>query len=230
MPSIDNTHIALQEQTAFGSGGNRLCYRHPSHPERCLKVARPDRTPEIRRAQKGFPANLRPLSTYDENLVEQQTLQYLHDNYPKQITAHLPKSYGIVETDLGSAHETDLICDANGLISQTLEQYVWDNGLNEIAEQAIDEFKANWSIQPPNTRDLIPHNFVIQIKNGNGHLILIDGYGRKPRLNLPFNTSMPSGRLKRRMQNFDKRTQLILERKASDTGPMDRINNLKRSI
>jgi len=52
MPSIDEPMITLKDKEPFTSGGNRLCFRHPANPERCLKVIRSDRTPAIRRAEK----------------------------------------------------------------------------------------------------------------------------------------------------------------------------------
>lgn len=228
MPSTDKPIIKLGGQEPFASGGNRLCFRHPANPERCLKVIRPNRTPEVRRAEKRFPLNLRPLSTFDENLLEVTVLNYLHSHYPTQITKHLPHSFGLVDTDLGTAHETGLICDVGGLVSQTLEQYIWENGLNSIVEQAIQTFKSNWAVKPPNTRDLIPHNFVVQLKYGNAHLVLIDGFGKKPLIEFPFVNFLSRSRLKRRLKDFDYRVQLITERKAANNGPMDRINNLRR--
>lgn len=230
MPSTDKPTVVLEGQKPFASGGNRLCFRHPTNPERCLKVIRPDRTPVIRRAEKRFPANLRPLSVFDENRVEVAVLDYLHGNYPAQITKYLPRSFGLTETDLGAAHETELICDASGLISQTLEQYVWVNGLNPVVEQAIQTFKNDWAFEPPRTRDLIPHNFVVRLEDKNAHLMLIDGFGKKPSIEFPFADLLNSLRLKRRFKNFDYRVQLITERKAANNGPMDRINNLKREI
>jgi hypothetical protein len=228
MESIDKRMIILKNSEPFSSGGNRLCFRHPEHPERCLKVLRPERTPTIRRAEKRFPANLRPLSTYDENLVEVGVLNYLHSNYPIQITRHLPRSFGLVETALGAAHETELVCDADGLISQTLEQYIWENGINPIIEQAIQIFKEDWPVKPPRTRDLIPHNFVVQLKDEATHLVLIDGFGKKPLIKLPFTSQLSKLRLKQRFEDLDYRIGLITKRKAAGNGPMDRINNLKR--
>ena len=228
MPSTDESMIKLKDCEPFSSGGNRLCFRHPEHPDRCLKVIRPDRTPEIRRAEKKFPANLRPLSMYDENLIEVTMLDYLHGAYPQQIFQHLPRSFGLVETDLGTAHSTELICDANGWISQTLEQYIWENGLDQTVGQAIQSFKENWAIKPPHTRDLIPHNFVVRLEKQQAHLILIDGFGKKPWINFPFDDRVAKLRLKRRLQDFDYRIQLITERKAANNGPMHRINNVRR--
>ena len=99
--------IVLRDQEPFASGGNRLCFRHPENSKHCLKVIRPDRTPAIRRAEKRFPKNLRPLSTYDENLAEAEILRYLHNNYPIQITQHLPRSFGLVRTDIGTGECRD---------------------------------------------------------------------------------------------------------------------------
>lgn len=228
MKSINKPIVVLSDKEPFASGGNRICFRHPTKSNHCLKVIRPDRTPAVRRSQKRFPANLRPLTTYDENLVEIAVLNYLHTSYPTKITRHLPRSFGLVETDLGTAHETDLICDENMLISQTLEQYIWANGLDSIAEQAIKRFKENWAVKPPHTRDLIPHNFVIRIGQKEADLVLIDGFGRKPATNFRFKGTLAKLSVKRRIKDFDFRIQLIVERKAKNNGPMHRINNLKR--
>lgn len=225
---MDTPQIILKDTEPFASGGNRLCFRHLENRARCLKVIRPDRTPAIRRAEKRFPANLRPLSTFDENCVEAEVLNYLHDNYPIQITRHLPRSFGLVETDLGIAHETEIICDGDGRISQTLEQYVWENGINSTVEQAIRAFKEDWAVKPPRTRDLIPHNFVVRLDGRTAHLILIDGFGKKPVFRFPLADRSARSRLGRRLKNFDYRVQLITQRKATGNGPMHRINNLKR--
>lgn len=228
MPSTDKPIISLKDREPFAFGGNRLCFRHPANPERCLKVVRPDRTPAIRRAEKRFPANLRPLSTYDENLVEFITLNHLHCNCPSQITRHLARSFSLVETDLGTAHETELVCDSDGRIAQTLEQYIWRNGMDSTVKQAIRIFKQDWSTKPPNTRDLIPHNFVIKLDVDSAHLILIDGFGRRPKFSFPFAYKLAKLRLKSRLKDFDYRVQLITKRKSAGEGPMHRINNLKR--
>lgn len=230
MKSTDRPTILLKGQEPFASGGNRLCFRHPMNSERCLKVIRSDRTPAIRRSEKFFPANLRPLSTYDENLVEFTTLNFLHHNYPNQITRHLSRSFGLVKTDLGIAHETELIRDLDGRISQTLEQYIWENGMNSTVKQSIHIFKQDWSTKPPNTRDLIPHNFVIKLDTESARLILIDGFGRRPKFRFLFSDKRMNSRLKRRLKDFDYRVQLITKHKLAGDGPMHRIINLKQKV
>ncbi|HBR94048.1 MAG TPA: hypothetical protein DEA90_07775 [Opitutae bacterium] len=222
--------LKISHNIPFGSGGNRICYRHPHHADRCLKVLRQDRTPELRRKEKKFPSNLRPLKYFDENLVELEVLNHLNTNYPEAIRRHIPQSFGMIETDLGLAHSTSLISDSDGLISQTLEQYIWKHGLDAAAERSIENFKDDWSIQPPPTRDLIPHNLVIKNLGDEMRLILIDGLGRKPRSANRWTAFTSRKRYQRRMKDFDQRIQLILHRKTTNTGPTERLNNLKRNL
>lgn len=219
--------IRLNNQRPFASGGNRICYRHPEQKDRCLKVLRPNCGPEIRRGKKSFPSNLRPLSYFDENLTEFEVLQYLHTHYPEQVRRHLPTSFGMTQTDLGPAHETSLVTDEDGKISQTLEQYIWEFGPNEIAVSALEAFKENWRIRPPNTRDLIPHNMVIQLFTENHKILLIDGLGRLSRFPL-LNGPASAKRCQRRFDDLDARIQRLLQRKINDTGPSLRLNNLIR--
>jgi len=221
--------LKLTDSTPFSSGGNRLCYRHPHNPDRCLKVLRPDRTPAIRRNEKSFPAKLRPLEYFDENLVEFKALNHLHTYYPDAIRKHLPETFGLISTDKGLAHMTSLILDHDGLISQTLEQYVWEHGLNSIAAQSISKFKLSWQTRTPHTRDLIPHNFVLQHTDDTARLVLIDGFGRKPSTVASLFRYFSKRRIyKRRILDLDQRIERLLERKSNRNGPDERLNNLIR--
>jgi hypothetical protein len=57
---------------------------------------------------------------------------------------------------------------------------------------------------------------------------MIDGFGKKPLMKLPFTSQLSKLRLKQRFEDLDYRIVLITKRKAADNGPMNRINNLKR--
>ena len=222
--------IQLSDKSRFSSGGNRDCFRHPDYPDRCLKTLRSCRTPEQRRQEKRFPANLRPLSSFDENLVELKVLNYLHAHYAASVRQHLPDCFGLVDTDLGKALETSLIVDSDGLISQTLEQYLWRFGVDTELESAITVFKSNWSTQPPKTRDLIPHNLVVQNQKDRLQLVVIDGFGRMPRI-LGIDQLLPRNRqFTRRMADFDKRIQQTLHLKSTKAKPPGRLTNLKREL
>lgn len=228
MSTITNKEIYLSNELIFSSGGNRICYHHPKHHDRCLKVLRPDRLPHQRRAAKHWLARLLPLSYYDENRVEYEALQYLHHTYSDTIRQHLPTSYGIKQTNHGWAHETTLVRDRDGLISQTLEQYIWENGLDQTAQDCIARFKKSWESETPNTRALIPHNMVIQRDDQDSCLILIDGFGRKPSLSRVKSNTSNAGLYKRRISDFDARIKKLIQRKAQNNGPTERLENLMR--
>ena len=93
--------IPLADKEAFARGGNRLCYIHPEHADRCIKVRRPDRSLAWRRAKKRFPKNLRPLSAFDDNLDEYRVMTQLQSHYPPRLFDHVSRCYGMVETDMG---------------------------------------------------------------------------------------------------------------------------------
>ena len=220
--------IHLNDQRPFASGGNRICYRHPQQKDRCLKVLRKDRLPSQRRSQKKFPANLRKIDFFDENIVELQALNYLHAHYPAAIRDHLPETFGLIPTDKGVAHMTSLILDEDGLVSQTLEQYIWEHGLNSVVAKSIAKFKLSWRSQTPSTRDLIPHNLVLQHRDATARLVLIDGFGRKPLMATAIFRALSPSPYKRRIQDLDQRIKRLLVRRSHQDGPNERLNNLVR--
>ncbi|MEZ5507981.1 MAG: YrbL family protein [Gammaproteobacteria bacterium] len=62
--------VILSTEAPFARGGNRLCFVHPDFPDRVIKVRRPDFSLEDRRRKKGFPKNLRPCTSFDDNAEE----------------------------------------------------------------------------------------------------------------------------------------------------------------
>lgn len=220
--------IQLKERTPFSQGGNRLCFVHPDNPDRCLKVLTETSKPEQRRADKGFLGRLRPLDAFDENQQEHAALNTLWAQFNESITAHLPKTYGIPATDMGPAHEMDLIRDGDGRIAQTLEQYLWTIGRDEPLQEALDTFCADWLSNAPSTRALLPHNIVIQSRNQSLNLVLIDGYGRNPAACGP--RAWQNWRTRSILEQFNRRVETVLQRKKNNEAPKPRISILKRSL
>jgi hypothetical protein len=220
--------IQLKETLPFSQGGNRLCFVHPDNPDRCLKVLTEASKPERRRAEKGLLGRLRPLHAFDENQQEHMALNTLWSQFNESVTCHLPKTYGIPSTDMGPAHEMDLIRDEDGRIAQTLEQYLWNIGRDEPLKQAIDTFCADWLSNAPNTRALLPHNIVIQSKNLSLNLVLIDGYGRNPASCSP--RVWHNWRTQSIFEQLNRRVETVLQRKQNDEAPKPRISILKRSL
>lgn len=171
--------LELRNLKPFGRGGNRLCFVHPQHSDRCIKVRRPDFTLEQLRRSKGFPKSLRPLSSFDDNAEEYRTIQLFERLHGKKIYRHLSRYYGFEETDLGPGLTSELIRDANGKISYSLKQYILEQGLTDSAKNAINELCDFWEANAIPSRALLLHNVVVQ-QDDQGQatrLVVIDGLG-----------------------------------------------------
>lgn len=168
--------------SAFSSGGNRLCFVDPNNPLCCIKIARPERAPERKRAEKSFPGNLRPLSYFDENISDLAVYQRVEKSIGHDAYQLMPKCYGYVETNLGRGLAFELIKDTDGQISMTLKQYVWLYGLNDALKPALNTFLHLWQSLGMPSRNLLLHNIVVQQDNITQdpsiiRLVVIDGLG-----------------------------------------------------
>ena len=171
--------LALSAEEPFARGGNRLCFVHPDHRDRCVKVRRPDFSLEDLRRKKGFPKNLKPLSSFDDNLEEFQVMQQLENQFGKALFELVSRCYGFETTDMGKGLSSELIRDDSGRISHTLKQYLWDHGFSDDCKRAITEFSNRWVELAIPSRDLILHNIVVQLDNTDSikRLVIIDGLG-----------------------------------------------------
>ena len=200
--------LQLKKVKPFARGGNRLCFVHPDDPARCIKVRRPDFTLADCRRKKGFPRNLRPLSSFDDNREEYLIIQQLRQSIGDSVFDHIYRCFGFVETDLGVGLETELVRDGDGLISLSLKQYLWDIGYTEACRQAISDLTTFWREQRVPSRDLLTHNIVVQrdVQGEISRLIVIDGLG-DPTL-IPFRWLPPQyqeRRIETRLQRFELR-------------------------
>lgn len=165
-------------ENAFTQGGNRLCFFHPDDDNLCIKIPRPDRTPELRRQQKSFPKNLKPLSHFDENKCELMELQRIEKNIGDKAFLLTPRCFGMVNTDLGEGLCLEMIKDHDGKVSLSLKQYLWINGITTSLETALAFFAEQWQHLGMPSRDLLLHNIVVQQDvAGVKRLVVIDGLG-----------------------------------------------------
>ena len=171
--------IALQDKEAFARGGNRLCFVHPEFADRCIKVRRPDRSLEWRRAKKSFPKNLRPLSAFDDNLEELQVMERLQSHYPDALFKHVSRCYGMLDTDMGPGLCSELILDGDGEISRSLKLELWHGGYQPDLQRAVAELMAHWRDYAVPSKDLLIHNIVVQRDQQGAiqRLVVIDGMG-----------------------------------------------------
>ncbi len=209
--------LQLSSLKPFAQGGNRLCFVHPDDPVRCIKVRRPDFTLEDRRRKKGFPKNLRPLSSFDDNLEEYRVMRGLKKRFGDSVFDHVSHCYGFEQTDMGQGLVSELIRDADGRISQTLKKYIWDHGKNDPVQMAIKALSEFWLSECVPSRDLLLHNIVVQLIDTEiKRLVVIDGLGSAGLIPLD---AMPvwiqRSKVKRKIMNFHQRIEQLLGQRGS---------------
>jgi hypothetical protein len=213
--------LRLAAEKPFAQGGNRLCFVHPDNPDLCIKVRRPDFSLKDRRRKKGFPKNLRPLSSFDDNREEHQVMQQLKRHYGAVLYEHISHCCGFEETDLGKGLVSELVRDADGRISQTLKKYLWDHGLNSAIQTAIASFESYWLRESIPSRDLLLHNIVVQMDGDMPvRLVVIDGLGSSgfiPLLCLP--RRLRNKKIVKKIANFHERIGFLIEQRGADEFP-----------
>ena len=168
--------INLDNIKPFAKGGNRICFIHPQNPNRCLKVIQTGLLEKIKK-NKSWYKRFRSLESFDDNLREQKAYNQraLKKDDP-DLWKHLAKWYGMTETNIGMASETELITN-NGEIAETLETYLFREGITKEIKLAIEEFQSWLEKHLILTKNLIPHNLVIGRQNEKIIIKIIDGLG-----------------------------------------------------
>ncbi len=205
--------IDLSNQTPFAAGSNRHCYRHPSYPDRCLKVIRPaniearyHRQPALKRllGKKRLNDNLQEIEAHEQTVIQHLLVQGQDD----VVWAHLPRFYGQTATAQGPANESEFLTNPEGGAAETFEHYLARAGFDETAEALVQEF-TDW-LQRTGilTRNLLPHNLVLGVRNEKLRLFLVDGLGAPliPSL-LSTNRNWRLHYIDRRIRRFYKRIE-----------------------
>ena len=177
--------INLNEEASFAEGGNRKCYISPQDPDRCLKVLHKGLQEDLKKRVPWYK-KFKSDNYFDDNLREERAYSQkaLKDSNDLSVWDHLARWYGMVETNLGPASETELIRN-NSEIAETLESYLFREGLTIEITQAIQTFE-NWLRKHlVLTKNIIPHNIVLSKKNDIFILKIIDGLGCKALVPLP---------------------------------------------
>lgn len=165
-------------ENAFTQGGNRLCFIDPTDPNRVIKTLRPDRSPAIKKANHGFPRNLKPSRYFDDNWQELRVYKRIASSIGEDAFEVIPRCFGMVDTDCGPGLVTELIKDDDGRVSLSLKQCVWQHGKDEKLMHAVDQFIQRWGELGMPSRNLLLHNIVVQYSaSGPKRLLVIDGLG-----------------------------------------------------
>ncbi|MGJ8687048.1 MAG: YrbL family protein [Spongiibacteraceae bacterium] len=218
--------LLLKSLEAFAAGGNRWCYVHPEDAAQCVKIRRPDFTVAQRRASKGFPKNLKPLSSFDDNLDEYKVMQGFTRHYDDDIFAHVSRCYGYVETDMGAGLCSELVRDSSGDVSVSLKEYLWEGGYTDTCREAVKQLCRHWLRYSLPSRDLILHNVVVQqefAEDGAAlirRLVVIDGMGSSgivPAHWLP--KCYQAAKARRKVENLHQRIAELLADREQGKGP-----------
>jgi len=177
--------INLDGVSSFAKGGNRRCYVSPINPKRCLKVLHENLLDKLKENSAWYK-RLRNNAGLDDNLRERDAYNQraIYSPINSSVWNHLAKWYGMVETNLGPASETELILN-DGEIAETLETYLFREGLTPEIQEALKTFETWLRTHLVLTKNIIPHNVVIKKENGSLILVIIDGLGCKSFIPLP---------------------------------------------
>ena len=177
--------INLNEEASFAEGGNRKCYISPQDPDRCLKVLHKGLQEDLKKRVPWYK-KFKSDNYFDDNLREERAYSQkaLKDCNDLSVWDHLARWHGMVETNLGPASETELIRN-NSEIAETLESYLFREGLTVEITQAIQTFEIWLRKHLVLTKNIIPHNIVLSKENDIFILKIIDGLGCKALVPLP---------------------------------------------
>ena len=150
--------IQLDEKEHFiAKGTRRHCYRHPDHPDRCIKISPPGEGKQQRREYK-----------YYRSLIRR-----------KVSMEHLAKFHGKVKTNKGTGYVYDLILDHDGSVAAPLRDYLNEEYPDrEELIRLIRELKAYLLREGIMFYDMNGNNILCRKgEDGSLHFITIDGIG-----------------------------------------------------
>ena len=159
--------IVLSDKKPLAAGRQRVVYLHPDNNSAVLKLSKPDMVLAVRQ-HKPFRFLLRPAGHYDFVLREYKSYLAAAAHNCPLILRHLPRYYGIVQTDIGTAIMAQLIRGADGKPALGLDGELEREGrMTAALRSALDEFlecarRPWWS-----SCDFQPNNLLVS-DNGNG--------------------------------------------------------------
>lgn len=152
--------LYLDDSLVIGKGAHRICYRHPSEQNKCIKI----------------------IHSADESIQQLECKYYRQLDLADVSWKHLSRYYGVTETNLGTGYVYQLIRDFDGKISLSLTDYLNDHAPNKIPSSslrdALGELKRYLLDNKIVVRNLRPYNVVFQrINPTNGIAVIIDNIG-----------------------------------------------------
>ncbi|MBE0472022.1 MAG: hypothetical protein IBX55_21250 [Methyloprofundus sp.] len=212
-----NHPIRLEGLQPIGRGSHRICYPHPDHPDRCVKIMIAKFPPHT--SEPGTMAEYICLSgaAPDENALEFKAYQELEKRGNSAIWRHIPRCYGMVSTDFGPGLVTDYIREVNGQQAESLAQRL-DRSYDASCKAALVEFKSFLLEHLIRVGDLHPSNLLICRPDGTQHerLFIIDGLATRHFLWWPCFYPLRRFKVRSKIRRMDRRISNYLSRKQAD--------------
>lgn len=169
--------INLNIEDYKAKGTQRTIFLDPRDNSKCIKVAMLEDLEKVKNRSKRWYKKLRSANAFSENLKEIKFYNSIK-NKNEVIYNCIPRYYGTVETNLGQGIVVDYIDNAI-----SLKKYIQNN---RITDKLLNAFKFTLNTIYDNLifiRDPHTENYVVQEKNGELKLFLIDGLGNPTLIN-----------------------------------------------
>lgn len=152
----------------IGKGNERKCYVHPYDPSKAIKISYEQK---IGRSKQ----------TKIETRCYKKLMRRKLQNWK-----HLPRYFGKVDTNFGDGYVVELIRDFDGEVSQSLEYYLENFGIEPLEKELIEYRQYFLDHLIIFNYGMMPKNILRRrVSEAEGELVLIDGLGDVTHFRLP---------------------------------------------
>lgn len=145
--------LVLTDDLIIGKGRDRVCYRHPSDINLCIKIS---------------------IKNNKQSFREARYFSFLYKG--KKDLSHLSCYRGKVETSLGIGYVFDLVLDHDGQVSKTLTHFFEQaNTPYSTIDSSVINLREYLIKNRICVRDISPSNIVYQKLSKGYKLMIIDG-------------------------------------------------------
>jgi len=144
--------LQLRSRKPFASGEERDVYLHPDDDTRCIKISNvtppADFKPQTLRDWLFWISRGRNTGYFDINYTDDLFYRLLRERNDPEVFAHLPRCYGLIDTDLGKGLVCELIRNEDGTPCITMKQYIQKHGAISDPKviRAVDDF-LGWLVE-----------------------------------------------------------------------------------
>jgi len=189
--SQQESPVVLSDANPVAVGGHRLCYLHPDHDGRCIKVMK-------KTSVRTGPD--------DENELEHKAYLALEKTADDIVWQHIPRCYGMVETDLGRGIVIDYLCEPDGSPALTVKARI-AKGIDRSFQDALDEFKKFLTLGKVRLGDMHIENLLVcNIANtGRERFYIADGLSNRHLIWHPIFRFLHPHKIRRKIKRLEYR-------------------------